>query len=390
MEQAHAASRTMPVRSVGILGAGTMGSGIAFVNARAGIPVKIFDIDTRAAVRVVERIRNDQQLPGVSNSPVPRHADCDRVSVATTESELAETDLIVEAVPEDEGLKRTILGRLKSWLDGRPEVIVASNSSSIPISRLASELGDPRRLCGLHFCHPVAERTLVEVVETTLASQETIDRAFEYVLRLGKAPLRVRDSPGFLLNRLLVPFFNAALELLLEGAEPEALDEEAEAFGMPAGPLRLLDEFGLDVALAVGRTMYLAFPDRIAPSELLIAMFKAGRLGRKSGAGFYSMDTGSTRPHLDHQTAELIRKRRRSVRKLSPDVISRRLLLPMLLEAARVCEERIIENPVLIDQALRNGLGMTERFQGLSVWINRIGAEEPDMATHLKRLRQVI
>jgi 3-hydroxyacyl-CoA dehydrogenase len=364
MDQIEMRSQPFPIRSVSILGAGTMGSGIALVNVRAGITVKLFDIDQTAAARAVDRILKDQATSSQS------------VSVATSEREIAQADLIIEAVPEDEHLKKAILERLNPCLDRHKEVIVASNSSSIPITRLATAIQTPQRMCGLHFCHPVIDRSLVEVVETKLTSPETIDQVVQYVRSLGKDPLRVRDSPGFLLNRLLVPYFNTALDLVLEGVEPEELDQAAEAFGMPAGPLWLLDEFGLDVALAVGKTMYQAFPNRIAPSELLIAMYKARRWGRKSGSGFYAPATDGARPTLDPQTVELIQSRRRSLKNLSPGVVSQRLLLPMVLEATRVCEERIIDDPALIDLALRNGLGMTGRFQGLFAWAESVGLQQ--------------
>ena len=363
MGQGDTCSQRSPIRSVSILGAGTMGSGIALVNARAGYTVKLFDIDQTAASRVVDQILKDQAISSHS------------VSVATSEREISQADLIIEAVPEEESLKKAILERLNPWLGGQPGAIVASNSSSIPITRLATAIETPQRMCGLHFCHPVIDRPLVEVVETKLTSTETIDQVVQYVRSLGKAPLRVRDSPGFLLNRLLVPYFNAALDLVLEGAEPEELDQAAEAFGMPAGPLWLLDEFGLDVAFAVGKTMYQAFPNRIAPSELLIAMYKAKRWGRKSGSGFYAQATDGARPTLDLQTVQLIQNRRRSVKNLSPDVVSQRLLLPMVLEATRVCEEGIVHDPALIDLALRHGLGMTGRFQGLFAWAGSVGLQ---------------
>jgi 3-hydroxyacyl-CoA dehydrogenase/enoyl-CoA hydratase/3-hydroxybutyryl-CoA epimerase/3-hydroxyacyl-CoA dehydrogenase/enoyl-CoA hydratase/3-hydroxybutyryl-CoA epimerase/enoyl-CoA isomerase len=188
------------------------------------------------------------------------------------------------------------------------------------------------------------------------------------------APIVVRDGPGFLLNRLLVPYMNEALELLLDGASVEALDQAALEFGMPLGPLAHFDEFGIDVALAVGRTLYWAFPDRIVPSELLIAMYKAGHWGRKSGSGFYvaTQDSGAARqlaPGIRHMISE----RQRGQQCFSTEEITRRLFLPVLLEANRVLEERLVEGPAIIDIALRDGLGMTESYRGLFGWAESIG-----------------
>jgi 3-hydroxyacyl-CoA dehydrogenase len=188
------------------------------------------------------------------------------------------------------------------------------------------------------------------------------------------APIVVRDSPGFLLNRLLVPYLNEALELLLDGADIKSLDRAATDFGMPLGPLALFDEFGMDVAIAVGRSLYQAFPERIVPSELLIAMYKSGRLGRKSGGGFYSTQADANACEVDPKVMELIQDRRRSQTSLPDDVVQRRLFLPMLLEATRAVEESLIDRPSTIDAALRNGLGMCRPDCGIFSWANAIGA----------------
>lgn len=361
------------IQSVGILGAGTMGKGIALANARAGFSVKVFDINKTVAEQAVKAIRQDQQSSSVPGPQTLGVSKADHVCLAESEREIAQADLIIETVPEVETLKKTVLNQLDPHL--REESIVATNTSSIPITRLAGALSDSTRMCGLHFCHPVQDRPLVEVVETKFTATKTIWQALAYVQTLGKTPLRVSDSPGFILNRLLVPYLNEALELLLQGAEPDILDQAALHFGMPMGPLRQLDEFGLDVALAVGKTLYQAFPDRIAPSELLIAMYKAGRLGRKCGQGFYSQSErfNSTPTPLDEKTRDLIQNRRRTTKTLSVETVNRRLWLPMLFEAARICEEGLVDGAEQINQALMDGLGMTPIFPGLSAWANAIG-----------------
>ena len=291
-------------------------------------------------------------------------AECDR--------DLGAADLIIEAVPENVSVKTDVLSRVEPFL--RSSTIITSNSSSIPMSQLAAALNDPTRFCGLHFCHPVSQRPLVEVIGAEATSRETLDRAFAFASSLGMSPIVVRDSPGFLLNRLLVPYLNEALELLLEGSEVAALNEAAKAFGMPQGPLALFDDFGIDVALAVGRSLFWTFPDRIVPSELLIAMYKSGLRGRKAGGGFFlnqaDADAGQLAPH----TEDLIRKRRRSGTSLSDDVVSRRLILPMLLEATRTLHESLAGSAAEIDGALRDGLGMTDCYQGLFGWANSVGA----------------
>ena len=185
--------------------------------------------------------------------------------------------------------------------------------------------------------------------------------------------MAVRDSPGFLLNRLLVPYMNEALELLLDGAEIDALDRAAREFGMPLGPLTHFDEFGIDVALAVGRTLYRAFPDRIVPSELLVAMYKSGRLGRKSGSGFCLTPHDFAVTRLVPDVRTMIYERLRHPLNLRSEEIAHRLFLPMLLEATRVLEESLVESPAMIDTALQLGLGMTSSYRGLFAWADAIG-----------------
>jgi len=226
----------------------------------------------------------------------------------------------------------------------------------------------------MHFCHPVNERPLVEVVGAETTSPETLDRAFAFASSLGMSPIIVGDSPGFLLNRLLVPYLNEALEMLLEGADVTALDRAAKAFGMPQGPLALFDDFGIDVALAVGRSLFWTFPDRIVPSELLIAMYKAGLRGRKAGGGFFVDQAAAEAGQLAPHATELIDKRRRSNTTFSDDEISRRLFLPMLLEATRTLDESLVATATTIDQSLRDGLGMTDAYCGLFGWADSVGA----------------
>lgn len=188
------------------------------------------------------------------------------------------------------------------------------------------------------------------------------------------APLVMRDSPGFLLNRLLVPFLNEAIELLLDGAAVEALDQAGLEFGMPVGPLALFDEFGIDVALAVGRSLYQAFPNRIVPSELIIRMYKSGRLGRKCGHGFYSAPWATGDRQVTPKVRQLIAERLRGGEPPDPDAIRHRLILPMLLEATRTLEEQLVDNPATIDKALHDGLGLTPRYSGLFAWARSVGS----------------
>ncbi|MBL8819800.1 MAG: 3-hydroxyacyl-CoA dehydrogenase family protein [Planctomyces sp.] len=358
--------------TVSIIGAGVMGRGIAAACVRAGISVRISDSNFAAAKEAVAQIVTACDSRA---SQYPRFVDPAArplISLATDDEEIADADLIIEAVPEDFALKTAILARIEPHL--RSGTIMASNSSSLSIAQLSAALQAPGRFCGMHFCHPVIERPLVEVIHTDLTSRETLRQVCAFATSLRMIPAVMRDSPGFLLNRLLVPYLNETLELLLDGADIEEIDRAATAFGMPQGPLALFDEFGLDVAIAVGRSLYRAFPERIVPSELLIAMYKSGRLGRKSGGGFYQTQCDASAGRLDPHIMDLIRERRRGENSLSENAITRRLFLPFLLEATRTLQESLVACPLVVDAVLRSGLGMSGSGSGIFAWANSIGA----------------
>ena len=361
-----------PIRTVSIIGAGVMGRGIALVNLRAGLRVLISDINRELAVNSVTQILQELRASPYPITPLTDQSEPPAITVVFDDSEIATADLILETITENIDIKSSLFTRIEPYLCSHS--IVVTNSSSIPITRLAASLKDPSRFCGLHFCHPVSERRLVELVPGALTDFGVLSRVSQYATEIGMAPIVVRDGPGFLLNRILTPYLNEALELLLEGVSVEALDQSALEFGMPLGPLAHLDEFGIDVALAVGRTLYFAFPDRIAPSELLIAVYKSGRWGRKSGTGFYEASPDGNHRRLAPGINQMISERQRSDQRFTSCEITQRLFLPMLLEATRVLEEGLVESPIIVDTALRNGLGMTGSHDGLFHWADSIGS----------------
>jgi len=350
------------IRSVGIVGAGAMGRGIAHANAKAGLRVLIADVDSDAASAAVEDVLNTSSVPG--------NADPIAV-VATSDEQFSDVDLVIETVAENESIKTSVLSHVERYL--RADAILTSNSSSIPMTRLATCLKHPERFCGLHFCYPVDQRPLVETVGTAATDKSVLAAANYYAESIGMAPVVVRDAPGFLLNRLLVPYLNEALDLVLNRSSMRTIDSVAMNFGFPAGPLAQLDEFGLDVALEVGKTLYSSFPDRIYPSELLIAMYKAKRLGRKTGRGFYFED-GIRSDEPAPETQQIIERRSRNTDPIPESEIERRLFLPMLLEATRALEDSLVDDPTIVDRTLRDGLGLTRSNAGIFNWADRIGA----------------
>jgi 3-hydroxybutyryl-CoA dehydrogenase len=278
------------IESVAVVGAGFMGTGIAEAVAVAGIPVIIRDVDDAALSRAGDRI--DVSLArgvrgGKLDAPGAQTAR-ERIDLTTRIESIGEANLVIEAVPEDERLKLDVMGAIDEVVSD--DAIVASNTSSIPIAELAQAIRTPQRVLGLHFFSPVPVMPLVEVVVALDTSEETVDRAKQFVEKLGKRPIETKDRSGFIVNMLLVPYLMAAVRMYEEGfASREDIDNGMRlGCGHPMGPLTLCDFIGLDVLYAVCDSLYEEFKrDEYAPPPLMKRMVASGRLGRKSGRGFY-------------------------------------------------------------------------------------------------------
>jgi 3-hydroxyacyl-CoA dehydrogenase/enoyl-CoA hydratase/3-hydroxybutyryl-CoA epimerase/3-hydroxyacyl-CoA dehydrogenase/enoyl-CoA hydratase/3-hydroxybutyryl-CoA epimerase/enoyl-CoA isomerase len=297
------------------------------------------------------------------------------LNATESDAEIAAADLVIEAVVENADVKRQIYNRLEPKL--KPTAILASNTSTIPITQLAEKLAHPERFCGIHFFNPVRKMKLVEVIRGAKTNDETVATAVAYAKHLGKSPIVVNDGPGFLVNRLLLPYMNEALELLAEGAEIKLIDDVAKRFGMPMGPIMLYDMVGLDTAFYAGRTMWEAFPDRIGASPILPALVKAGRLGQKSGLGFFSYQNKKGRAQPDPDVAKYIEPYRKGpARKFAAQEVEARLFLPMLLEATRVLEAGIVRDVRDVDLGLIYGIGFPPFKGGLLFWADTLGAAQ--------------
>lgn len=281
------------VKAIGVAGAGFMGSGIAETAARAGIEVTLFEPDAAPLRRSRERIE-ESVARAVRRGKLSHEQSSDligRIAWTTTLEDLAEADVVVEAVVEELEVKRTLFTRLDRAIPGAR--ILASNTSSIPIASLAAATADPERVCGLHFFSPVPVMGLVEIVVGLDTSLTTIAAADAFAAQLGKHPVRTKDRSGFIVNFLLVPYLMAAVRMLEDGfATREDIDEGMRlGCGHPMGPLTLCDFIGLDVLEAVCDSLYEEFKQaEYAPPALLRRMVAAGRLGRKSGRGFYDYE----------------------------------------------------------------------------------------------------
>jgi 3-hydroxybutyryl-CoA dehydrogenase len=280
----------MDIKRVGVIGAGTMGNGIAHVFARSGYSVVLCDVEQRFLNRGLETIiKNfDREVAKNKISAEDKAAALQRIDPVTDRARLADCDFIVEAATERFEIKTEIFRNLDRLT--RPEVILASNTSSISITKLAALTKRPEKVIGMHFFNPVPMMKLVEVIRGLASSAETFAAVRELAVKLDKTPVEVNDAPGFVSNRVLMPLLNEAMYAVMEGvATAEAVDEVFK-LGMahPMGPLTLADFIGLDVCLDIMRVMQDGLGDpKYRPCPLLIKMVDAGWLGRKSGRGFY-------------------------------------------------------------------------------------------------------
>jgi len=278
------------IKTIGVAGSGTMGNGIAHVAARAGYRVVLLDVQREALDRGLATISKnlDREVAKNKLSPSEKSEAISRITLTTDVGRLAESDFIIEAVVEDFGAKTEIFQSLDRT--ARPSVIMASNTSSISITKMASKTLRPDKIIGMHFMNPVPVMNLVEIVRGLSTSEETCQTTKNLAHSLGKAPVEVNDYPGFVSNRVLMPMINEAIFCVMEGVgSPEAVDTVMKS-GMnhPIGPLALADLIGLDICLNVLEVLQEGLGDpKYRPCPLLRKMVDAGQLGRKSGRGFY-------------------------------------------------------------------------------------------------------
>lgn len=350
---------TARVERATVIGAGVMGAGIAQWLAARGVSVMLRDINTDAVARGMATV-GKLFAEGVKRrtfTPVEARAAMDRISPVVDLPSLRRADVIIEAAVEKMELKKDIFRKLEQ-LAG-PDTILATNTSALSVTELAESLCASERVVGIHFFNPVHRMQLVEVIHTPRTDAEVVRRALKFVQAMGKLPVLVKDSPGFVVNRVLMPYLVEAARLFEAGAEVTELDESMLEFGMPMGPLRLVDEVGTDVSLHVAETLASHYHRRMAVPEVLSKLVKGGHLGRKSGEGFYR-----------HQGKEAVvgEAAERYVKDDSAANLDRvdlalRMVLLMVNEAARCVEEGIVSGPEDVDFAMIMGAGFAP-FRG--------------------------
>ena len=286
------------IKKVSVLGGGLMGSGIAHVSAAAGFPTTVREVSDALAAKARQSIEKSlaKGIERGKTTEAERDAALENLRFVTELDQLVDSDLFIEAVVEDLAVKNTLWSQLDAI--AKPTAIFASNTSSLTIIAMATASGRPDRMLGLHFFNPVPSMKLVEVVRTITTSEETEQRAIEFVRALGKEPIRAKDSSGFVVNLLLIPYMLDAIRALESNvASVEDIDKGMQlGAGHPMGPFTLLDFVGLDTAYKIAEIMFTEYRDqRYAPPPLLKRMVLAGMLGKKSGKGFYDYSVNPPR-----------------------------------------------------------------------------------------------
>jgi 3-hydroxyacyl-CoA dehydrogenase/enoyl-CoA hydratase/3-hydroxybutyryl-CoA epimerase len=374
-----------PTRRLAVVGAGVMGGGIAWLAAEHGKPIRIKDVapaPLSGALKTAGALWG-KQVARRRLTPRERDRRLERLSFTLDDSGFDRVDLVFEAVVENLEIKREVVAGLERVLPA--ESVIATNTSSLRIDAIAAGARRPERIVGLHFFNPVPRMPLVEVVAGSRSAPWAIASAYRLALDLGKTPVLVQDGPGFLVNRLLAFYLGEALDLLGQGADIERVDDAMEAFGMPMGPFELLDQIGLDVAVKVTHVLGEAFGDRLPAQVTLGRLVEEGRLGKKSGGGFY--DYRGDRAGGPSQTA------RRAAGNPEPrtpheDHIQDRLLLPMVNEAARILEEKLVSRAQDVDLGLVLGTGFPPFRGGLLRWADRRGVR--GIVTRLESLAAAV
>ena len=357
------------VAAAALLGAGTMGGGIARILASVDIPVRLKDISPdalgqglRAARAIFEKRRKRRRIT--------RWELEQKMALITTTLDFSgfrRADVVIEAIVEDLAIKKSVLRELEPQVSA--DCIIATNTSTLSVSDLQSVLGDPARMAGFHFFNPVDRMPLIEVIRGKETDDTTVRSLVALAKRLGKTPVLVNDGPGFLVNRILGPYLNEAGHFLAEYGNVEAIDRAFVEFGMPMGPLRLLDEVGLDVAQKAGKVLQAAFGERTQPSALVDKLVAEGRLGKKAGRGFYRYDGKPGKPgkpgKKETPDATVLAMAGVDRSPVPADELIERALGLMVAEAARCLDEEIVASAGELDLAMVMGTGFPPFRGGL-------------------------
>jgi 3-hydroxyacyl-CoA dehydrogenase/enoyl-CoA hydratase/3-hydroxybutyryl-CoA epimerase len=379
-----------PIRSIGIVGAGAMGAGIGGLAAYRGFDVVLKEISSEQAQAGRHRIEKllDSLAKRKRWDSQQRVELISRVDVSCDESSLSECDLVIEAVVERDDVKKNVFEMLDHVT--RNDTILASNTSSLSVTRMAEATHRASHVAGLHFFNPVHRMELVEVVRAANTDEETIARLVGFVRALGKTPVVTSDSPGFLVNRVLFPYLGEAVLMVGEGWDVAKIDKQIRRFGMPMGPLELLDQVGLDVALHVANSLDAILPGVGPVVDRLSARVNDGCLGKKSGGGFYHYHKGKRGEPMGRNQSAAGASRPQIEPGFIDDgltVIQRRLVYPMMAESIRCLEEQVVAEPWAVDLAMVLGTGFAPHRGGPLHLVDAIGHDR--VLGNLTRLESI-
>jgi 3-hydroxyacyl-CoA dehydrogenase/enoyl-CoA hydratase/3-hydroxybutyryl-CoA epimerase/enoyl-CoA isomerase len=369
------------VKQAAVLGAGIMGGGVAYQSASKGTPILMKDIN-EAAIQLgldeANKLLGGQFKRGRIDA-AKMAATINRIRPTLSYGDFGTVDLVVEAVVENQKVKEMVLAEAEQHI--ADDAVLASNTSTISINALAKGLQRPENFCGMHFFNPVHKMPLVEVIRGELTSDETIARTVAYASAMGKTPIVVNDCPGFLVNRVLFPYFGGFSGLMQDGADFHQVDKVMEGFGWPMGPAYLLDVVGIDTAHHADQVMAAGFPERMShEGETVIdRMYSLERYGQKNGKGFYryEMDRrGRPKKVSDDEVGQLIGDVAAQTREFSAEDITERMMIPLCIETVRCLEEGIVASAAEADMALIYGIGFPLFRGGLFHYLDEIGIAE--------------
>ena len=369
---AHAAPASTRVTSVAVIGAGVMGAGIAHWLSSHGVRVILKDINADAVAKGIAAIQKlyADAVKRRLLTPLEARTGLDRIQPAVTDVPLRHVDLVIEAAVERLDLKQELFRKLAAQVGSN--TLLLTNTSALSITQLGGSAGVSKCVAGLHFFNPVHRMQLVEVIVGDHTAPATVQRAVRFAQQIGKLPVIVRDRPGFLVNRILMPYLLEAGQLFTSGASIEDIDEAMLDFGMPMGPLRLIDEVGMDVSLHVADTLATAFAPRLVVPAVLKKMIASGWLGKKSGLGFYDHAGKNAQPNA--LAARFTTDTRGA--NLDHEELQTRLVLAMVNEAARCLEEGVADSPADIDFAMVMGTGFAPFHGGPLRYADSTGVRE--------------
>lgn len=368
------------VKKSAVLGAGIMGGGIAYQSAYKGVPIMMKDINeagialglSEANKLLSKRVERKRMTPAKMGDAL------NAIRPTLSYGDFGDVDVVVEAVVENPKVKKAVLAELEDNV--REDCIIASNTSTISIDSLASDLKRPENFLGMHFFNPVHMMPLVEVIRGAKTSPEAVATVVSYAKKIGKTPVVVNDCPGFLVNRVLFPYFAGFAGLVRHGVDFKRIDKVMEKFGFPMGPAYLLDVVGMDTGHHANAVMAEGFPDRMKADfkSAMDVMFENDRLGQKNGKGFYAYEMdkkGKPKKVMDETTYELLKPVVEEQREVSDEDIILRMMIPMCTEVVRCLDENIVESPADADMGLIYGIGFPPFRGGACRYMDSIGLQ---------------